>query len=157
MLTFWYLAKFGVFTGSHLHWPRKDLGRFLGKTLSLQNYRQRFSWRGVQQRELKWRNTSWMHQKRLPLRLFGPNSPKMGRFIFHWVVFIYFYLCSDWIFFHFYSFNVPEGLIMLLRDFTLKRGETPADSRARLYKQLWCLLWVSWNIFRHTIHPEIIA
>ncbi|KAJ7391261.1 Coiled-coil domain-containing protein 58 [Desmophyllum pertusum] len=46
-----------------------------------------------------------------------------------------------WVEFTQNGFNVPEGLIFLLRNFTLKHGETPKDGRARFYRRLWCLLW----------------
>ncbi|KAK3736986.1 hypothetical protein QZH41_015630, partial [Actinostola sp. cb2023] len=39
------------------------------------------------------------------------------------------------------GFQIPEGLVRLLREFTLKPDETPKEGRARLYKRLFCLLW----------------
>lgn len=49
--------------------------------------------------------------------------------------------CNDEVL-HFYSFEVPTGLIRLLREYKLKPGESNLEARARLYKRLWCLLWV---------------
>ena len=49
---------------------------------------------------------------------------------------------------HFYSFQKPEGLIRLLRAFALKPGETPEQGRARLYRRIWAILWVSWTVSR---------
>ena len=70
---------------------------------------------------------------------------------------MYFYPCCYRLFLHFYRFDVPEGLIFLLRNFVLKPGETPEDGTARFYKRLRCLLWVSLYIFRHMIPPEIFT
>lgn len=41
--TFLLLSKLRLFSGSHFHWPRKDMGQLLDMQLSMQIYRQRFS------------------------------------------------------------------------------------------------------------------
>ncbi|CAH3028544.1 unnamed protein product, partial [Porites evermanni] len=37
--------------------------------------------------------------------------------------------------------TIPEGLIALLKTTKVKANHSPDESRARLYKRLWCILW----------------
>ena len=55
------------------------------------------------------------------------------------LVFLYF---IDIILFY-RSLTIPEGLIALLKTSKVKANHSPDKSRARLYKRLWCILWVS--------------
>ncbi|CAH3116292.1 unnamed protein product, partial [Porites lobata] len=41
----------------------------------------------------------------------------------------------------FNRFQVPEGLIRLLRNYKQKPHENPDSCRHRLYRYLWSLLW----------------
>ena len=41
------------------------------------------------------------------------------------------------------SLTIPEGLIALLKTSKVKAHHSPDESRAWLYKRLWCILWVS--------------
>ena len=45
----------------------------------------------------------------------------------------------------FFSANVPEGLISLLENFSLKADKKAVDTRLRIYRLLWAKLWVSCN------------
>lgn len=107
----------------------------------MQNYRQRSSARGVLFAKRRWRQSKSHHE-----RLCGFHSRIYKKSVscsvisccisFSAIVQI---RCS----FLFQRFDAPEGLISLLRCFVLKPGETPDEGRARLYKRLWPLLWVS--------------
>lgn len=68
---------------------------------------------------------------------------EMGRFLQNLAVCSYFARKLYWKVLHFHSFQILEGLIRLLRAFALKPGKTPEQGRARLYRWIWAILWVS--------------
>ena len=45
----------------------------------------------------------------------------------------------------FFSANVPEGLIFLLDNFSLKADKKAVDARLQIDRLLWAKLWVSCN------------
>lgn len=123
---------------------------------SLQNYRQPFSRRGVQQKQDGGkRRPRGCIERDCIWGLSGQIYWKMGRSYaieLCSVILTHVISCHSCIFL---SFNVHKALIHLIPNFVLQPGEKPDDSRARLYKRLWCLLWISWNIVRHTFHRQI--
>lgn len=48
-----------------------------------------------------------------------------------------------------HRFDAPQGLLSLLRRFELRPRASPDEGRARIYKRLWALLWVSCYIFKY--------
>ena len=84
-----------------------------------------------------------MLRERLHSWLLKRSFREMGRFLRNHAVCSYFSRKLYCEILHFYSFQKPEGLIRLLRAFALNPGETPEQGRARLYRRIWAILWVS--------------
>ena len=86
-----------------------------------------------------------MLRERLHSWLLKRSFHEMGRFLRNHAVCSYFSRKLYCEILHFYSFQKPEGLIRLLLAFAfaLKPGETPEQGRARLYRRIWAILWVS--------------
>ena len=70
------------------------------------------------------------------------NSQKKGMFIAVFSLILFFLYFIDIILFY-CSLTIPEGLIALLKTTKVKANHSPDESRAQLYKRLWCILWVS--------------
>ena len=80
--------------------------------------------------------------KRPHLKRSVVNLQKKGMFIAVFSL-ILFFLCYIDIIPFYRSLTIPEGLIALLKTSKVKANHSLDESRARLYKRLWCILWVS--------------
>ena len=137
---FLLLSKFRLFTGSHFHWPRKDLGRLLGMQLSLQVYRQRFPSQshaatrtnkdGGDGWELQYikcipRGCIWSLLSRIYKKWLSPHDFVLCAFNFSCHLTECFYICD--------RFTIAEGLINMLGNYELKSKKTLDIGRAKLY------------------------
>lgn len=140
-------SKFRLFTGSHFHWPRKDLGWLLGMQLSMQIYRQRFSPQSHAAIRTNKDGGELQYINCIPRGCIRSLPCQIYK---KWVSAHDFVLCAFIVSCHLIGcsyicdrFTVPEGLIKMLQNYELKSNETPDKGHARLYKSLWRLLWVS--------------
>ena len=80
--------------------------------------------------------------KRLHLKHSVLNLQKKGMFIAVFSLILFFLYFIDIILFY-RSLTIPKGLMALLKTSKVKPNHSPDESRPRLYKRLWCILWVS--------------
>ena len=146
------MLKFGILPEVRSVDRVRRLGRSLGRLWVCKDWGSGFLPNLVDQRSRESRHVKMagclMLRERLHSWLLKRSFHKMGRFLRNHAVCSYFSRKLYCEILHFYSFQKPEGLIRLLCAFALKPGETPEQGRARLYRRIWAILWVSWTVSR---------
>ena len=74
--------------------------------------------------------------------LLRPNSAETGKQTHILLQLLSSFLKNSAAYFFFSYGSAPPGLISLLRQQKVKPGESAGGARARIYRRLFCLLWV---------------
>ena len=88
---------------------------------------------------------------RLELKPLLKHSMQILQVMGKYHLFPYFYIALYFLYSNFDVYycrfgNAPQGLVWFLRRFEVRKDESPEAARRRLYKRLWCLLWVSFSM-----------